>query len=164
VSSDRRVQWLIRILCVLGIGVAGYLAWTHLGDTDPYCGSARGCADVQHSPYSEVMGVPVPVIGLFGYGVLLALSLLRGHVDSEVEFYLPVLSFFAALVGVLYSAYLTYLEALVIHVHYHGNMGPLYLRFVERLDGGVSLRYRFRRRVSSKLDCASKTNAVVSTA
>jgi uncharacterized membrane protein len=61
------------------------------------------------------MGVPVPVIGLFGYGVLLALSLLRGHVDSEVEFYLPVLSFFAALVGVLYSAYLTYLEALVIH-------------------------------------------------
>lgn len=114
VSSVERDQWLIRVLCILGIVVAGYLTWTHLADSDPYCGASHSCADVQDSPYSEVAGVPVSVIGLAGYVVLLVLSLLRGHVDSEIEFYLPVLSFGVALIGVLYSAYLTYLEAFVI--------------------------------------------------
>jgi uncharacterized membrane protein len=111
----QRVQWMVRVLCILGIGVAGYLTWTHLADTDPYCGSTHSCADVQDSPYSEVVGIPVSVIGLVGYLVLLTLSLLRGRISEEIEFYLPVLSFGAALVGVLYSAYLTYLEAFVIH-------------------------------------------------
>jgi uncharacterized membrane protein len=114
-SSAQRVQWLIRVLCVLGICVAGYLAWTHLTGTDPYCGIAHNCADVQNSSYSEVAGIPVAIIGLVGYAVLLALNLLRGHTDREVEFYLPVLGFGVALIGVLYSAYLTYLEAFVIH-------------------------------------------------
>ena len=113
-SSVQWLQWTIRLLCILGIGVAGYLTWTHLVGTDPYCGGTHSCADVQNSPYSEVAGVPVSVIGLAGYVILLALSVLRGRVDGEVQFYLPVLSFGAALIGVLYSAYLTYLEAFVI--------------------------------------------------
>jgi uncharacterized membrane protein len=114
VSSNQRVQWLIRALCVLGIFVSGYLTWTHLADSDPYCGASHSCADVQNSPYSEVAGIPVSIIGLTGYVVLLALSLLRGRADPEIDFYLPVLSFGVALIGVLYSAYLTYLEAVVI--------------------------------------------------
>jgi uncharacterized membrane protein len=113
-DEGRRIQWLVRVLCVLGIGVAGYLAWTYLAEVDPYCVGAHGCADVQHSPYADVAGVPVPVIGIVGYASLLALSLLRGRVGKEIEFYLPVLSFGAALIGVLFSAYLTYLEAFVI--------------------------------------------------
>jgi uncharacterized membrane protein len=110
----QRVQWIIRILCVLGIAVSGYLTLTHLSDTDPYCAGVHSCTDVQNSPYSEVFGVPVAAIGLAGYFLLLALSVLRGRISSEVDFYLPVLSFGAALIGVLYSLYLTYLEAYVI--------------------------------------------------
>jgi uncharacterized membrane protein len=113
-SSVQRLQWIIRVLCVLGIAVAGYLTGTHLADAAPYCGAAHGCADVQDSPYSEVVGIPVSVVGVVGYLILLALSLVRGRVSEDVEFYLPVLSFGAALIGVLYSAYLTYLEAFVI--------------------------------------------------
>ncbi len=113
-SASQRTQWLLRILCVLGIGVAGYLAWTYLEEVDPYCGGTHGCADVQHSPYADVAGIPVPVIGIAGYVFLLALSLLRGRVGQELEFYLPTLSFGAALIGVLFSAYLTCLEAFVI--------------------------------------------------
>lgn len=110
----QRVQWLIRILCVFGLGVSGYLTWTHLAGTDPYCGSTHSCADVQNSPYSEVAGIPVSVIGLVGYMVLLMLSLLRGRLGPDIEIYLPILSFGAALIGVMYSGYLTYLEASVI--------------------------------------------------
>jgi len=113
-GSVQRVQWAIRVLCILGIGVAGYLTWTHLAGTDPYCGGAHGCTDVQNSPYSEVAGIPVSVVGLAGYVVLMVLSMLRGRVNAKVGFFLPVLSFGAALIGVLYSAYLTYLEAYVI--------------------------------------------------
>lgn len=113
-SSVQRVQWLIRFLSIVGSGVAGYLTWTHFADTVPYCGGAHGCADVQNSPYSQVAGIPVSIIGLMGYLVLLVLSSLRGRFDEETRFYLTVLSFGAALIGVLYSAYLTYLEAYVI--------------------------------------------------
>ena len=56
----------------------------------------------------------VSLVGLVGYVVLLTLSLLRGGVGGEVGFYLPVLSFGATLIGVLYSGYLTYREAFVI--------------------------------------------------
>ena len=113
-SSVQRVQWMTRVLCILGIGVASYLTWTHLAGADPYCGSAHGCAEVQNSSYSEVAGIPVAIVGLMGYLILLALSLLHGRISAEIEFYLPVLSFGTALIGVLYSAYLTYLEAFVI--------------------------------------------------
>lgn len=113
-GPDQRVQWAIRVLCLLGVGVAGYLTWTHFVGTDPYCAGTHGCADVQNSPYSKVAGIPVSVVGLAGYLVLMTLSVLRGRVNAEVGFFLPVLSFGAALIGVLYSAYLTYLEAYVI--------------------------------------------------
>jgi uncharacterized membrane protein len=113
-DGEQRIQRLIRILCVLGLGVSGYLTVTHLADTDPYCGSAHGCIDVQNSVYSEVAGIPVAAIGVIGYAVLLILSLLRGRLAPNPEIYLPVLSFGAALIGVLYSGYLTYLEASVI--------------------------------------------------
>ena len=113
-SSSEQIQWVIRALCIIGIAVAGYLTWTHLVEAEPYCGGARGCGDVQDSPYSEVVGIPVAVIGLMGYLVLLTLSALRSRVNPDVGFFLPVLSFGAALIGVLYSAYLTYLEAFVI--------------------------------------------------
>jgi uncharacterized membrane protein len=114
VTSIQRVQWLIRALCVLGLFVSGYLTWTHLDDSDPYCGASHSCADVQDSAYSEIAGIPVSVIGMAGYVILLAFSLLRGRADPEIAFYLPVFSFGFALIGVLYSAYLTYLEAVVI--------------------------------------------------
>jgi uncharacterized membrane protein len=113
-SSAQRLQWLLRLLCVAGIAVASYLTWTHLAGTEPYCGSSRSCADVQNSRYAEIGGIPVAAIGLAGYVAILTLSLLRGRVNTEVDFYLPVLRFGAALIGVLYSAYLTYLEAFVI--------------------------------------------------
>jgi uncharacterized membrane protein len=113
-NTGQGMQRLVWVLCVLGIGVSGYLTWTHLAGADPYCGANQSCADVQNSSYAEIAGVPVAVIGLAGYMVLWALSLMRGRVHREVDFYLPVLSFGAALVGVFYSAYLTYVEASVI--------------------------------------------------
>ncbi len=109
-----KIHWVTRLLCVLGIGVAAYLTSVYLAEAEPYCGGSHGCADVQNSVYAELVGIPVPIIGLAGYSLLLALSVLRGRVNGDLEFFLPVLGFGAALIGVLYSAYLMYLEAFVL--------------------------------------------------
>ena len=85
-----------------------------MGGAEPYCGGTGSCSAVQNSPYANLAGIPVPVIGLAGYVVLLGLNLLRTRVGDDLAFYLPVLSFGGALVGFIYSAYLTYLEAMVI--------------------------------------------------
>ena len=113
-SRVQRPLWITRLLCVLGIGVAGYLAWTYVRGAEPYCGDTGSCSAVQNSPYANLAGIPVPVIGLAGYVALLGLNLLRGRAGDDLGFYLPVLSFGGALVGFIYSAYLTYLEAMVI--------------------------------------------------
>jgi uncharacterized membrane protein len=75
----------------------------------PVCvGGSGGCETVQTSSYATIFGFPLAVVGLVGYSGLLLSASLRG----EVGVYL---GFLAALVGTLFSAYLTYLEVFVIH-------------------------------------------------
>jgi uncharacterized membrane protein len=74
----------------------------------PVCvGGSGGCETVQASSYATILGVPVAELGLVGYSGLLLSALLRGEAGA----YLGLL---VALVGTLFSAYLTYLEVFVI--------------------------------------------------
>src|ERR671924_2285117 len=103
----RRV--LLGALAIVGLLVSAYLSWVHYMGVVPACpGGSGGCESVQSSSYATIFGVPVAVIGLVGYSGLLFSASLRG----EVGIYL---GFLVALVGVLFSAYLTYLELFVIH-------------------------------------------------
>jgi uncharacterized membrane protein len=103
----RRV--LLGALAVVGLLISAYLSWVHYVGVVPVCvGGSGGCKTVQTSSYATIFGVPVAVIGLVGYSGLLLSASLRG----EVGVYL---GFLVALVGTLFSAYLTYLELFVIH-------------------------------------------------
>jgi uncharacterized membrane protein len=105
----------MRILSLAGLAVAVYLAITYGLEETPYCAGSGGCESVQTSEYVTIVdGLNVPILGALGYVVLLALSFLRGRVCDNIEFYVPVLTYGAALIGFSYSAYLTYLEAFVI--------------------------------------------------
>ena len=108
------IAWAIRGLCIVGLGVSGYLSWVYISGAEPYCGGSYGCSDVRNSVYASLFGVPIPLIGACGYLCLLLLDLLAYRGEKETEFLLRMLSFGAALFGVLYSGYLTYLEAFVI--------------------------------------------------
>ena len=108
-------QWLTRLLALAGMGVSGYLSWAHLAHRSVACGGSRDCDLVQQSVYSEVAGIPVALLGLVAYTTVFALTLLRGRVPDDLEDYVPLAIFGIALVGVLYSAYLTYLELYVIN-------------------------------------------------
>jgi uncharacterized membrane protein len=70
-------------------------------------GNSDGCETVQTSRYSEILGVPVAALCLFAYATMLVCAILRGEGAA-------ILGVFLALIGVLFSAYLTYLELFVI--------------------------------------------------
>jgi len=102
-------------LIVLGIGIAGYLTYVKLFHLEPFCGGLGSCESVQSSRYAELLGVPVAIWGLLSYLALLVLYLVRRS-DWQGLGYLARQAFFLfTLIGILYSAYLTYLELFVIH-------------------------------------------------
>ena len=106
-TVDRRLRIAIGVLCVIGIGVAGYLTYTHYEGLRVLCLSSGGCETVQQSVYSKLDGIPVAVLGLAGYiGILFSLFI-RNDLGRAAGFRL-------ALVGFLFSMYLTYREIFTI--------------------------------------------------
>lgn len=102
-------------LTVLGILVAGYLTYVELTDSEVLCKGVGGCDVVQNSRYAEIMGVPVALIGLLGYSAILSLLLIEEAASSSrLAEFSPILIFGLSLIGILYSAYLTYIEFFVI--------------------------------------------------
>ena len=99
---------LLLVLAVLGVVISAYLTWTHYAGLTPVCtGSGEGCETVQSSRYASLLGIPVALLGLIAYGGLVFSAALW----RETGIYLGLL---ISLVGTLFSAYLTYLEILVI--------------------------------------------------
>lgn len=94
-------------VAVAGLAVAGYLTAARAAGDSPVCVVGGGCHTVQDSEYSELAGVPVAVLGLLAYAALLAAAILPGPLGR-------VIGLFTAVVGVGFSAWLTYLELFVI--------------------------------------------------
>jgi len=102
------------VLAVVGIGVAGYLLIVRVQGSSPVCVATHGCATVQNSVYSKIMGIPVAVPGLGMYVALAAASVAWLRNVRTLRPQITFLAFNGALFGVLFSGYLTYLEAFVI--------------------------------------------------
>jgi uncharacterized membrane protein len=95
-------------LALAGIGIAGYLTWVHYAGIDPVCaGGGGGCERVQTSPWAELAGVPVAMLGLAAYAAILA-SLALPEAQGRS------LAAFVSLVGFGFSAWLTYVELVKI--------------------------------------------------
>lgn len=106
--SERALRVLLALTAATGVLISAYLTWTHLRGVVPVCvAGGGGCETVQTSRYSEILGVPVAALGLAAYAGLLLSAALKGETAA-------LLGLFVALVGTLFSAYLTYLELFVI--------------------------------------------------
>jgi len=107
-EGHRGLRALLVALAAAWFAISAYLAWTHVSGAAPMCvGNSDGCETVQTSRYSEILGVPVAALCLFAYATMLVCAILRGEGAA-------ILGVLLALIGVLFSAYLTYLELFVI--------------------------------------------------
>ncbi|MGQ9478370.1 MAG: vitamin K epoxide reductase family protein [Candidatus Bipolaricaulia bacterium] len=108
------MQVAIIVLAILGLADSAYLLYEHLGHEIVCIGS--GCSIVDQSVYAEVFGIPMSVMGLVGYLFILGAAVaglhLRGRARAREWAKAAVYGF--ALIGLLYSGYLTYLELFVI--------------------------------------------------
>ncbi len=104
------VRRAVIVLSVVGIGIAGYLTWVHYAGLEVVClAGGGGCEKVQSSDYAELAGVPVALLGLFGYVGILGSVLFLPDDTGRLA------SAFLALVGFGFSMYLTWAELFRIH-------------------------------------------------
>jgi uncharacterized membrane protein len=109
-SADAKLRIAIGVLSLIGIGIGTYLTYTHYAKLNVLCLSSGGCETVQHSRWSKLDGIPVATLGLAGYIVIFISVWIRGELGRAIGFGL-------ALVGFLFSMYLTYREAFTIHAY-----------------------------------------------
>lgn len=103
------MRYVIAALALAGIVVSSLALAAHYGapaqPTD-LLRSQWNSAYVNQSPYAEVHGIPVALLGISGYLLLFVLSLRRHR----------VLTAFFAGIGVIYGLYLTDIEAHFLQV------------------------------------------------
>ncbi len=108
-------SWAIPLLSLVGLGVAGYLAYVETQQVAAVCGPVGDCNTVQQSTYAWLFGlIPIGALGLVGYvAILTAWVVARcGHGQLAALAALALLAM--TLFGTLFSIYLTFLEPFVI--------------------------------------------------
>jgi uncharacterized membrane protein len=112
----KRLRITVAILAGLGIVDAAYLTYLkfQLLTHGPGC-FFGGCDDVNQSPYSMLLGVPVALWGLLVYVATLGISLLWVKAEGARSTWLGRGVLALSAWGLVFSAYLTALELFVIH-------------------------------------------------
>ena len=101
------------VLAVVGSVISAYLTWVHYSGQLALCLGAAGCETVQASPYAELAGWPVALLGLAAFVAATTLALLRLRADAPA--WTLTALFGITLAGTIFAAYLTGLEVFVIH-------------------------------------------------
>jgi uncharacterized membrane protein len=107
--------WIIPALCVIGIGVAAYLAYVETAQVTAVCGPVGDCNTVQQSEYARLFGIlPIGVLGLIGYVAIIGAWLVARYAKSWLADLANISLFILTVSGTLFSIYLTFLEPFVI--------------------------------------------------
>lgn len=111
---DKALQKISIGLAILGVLVSIYMTIFKLTENPGMCLGNGGCSVVNNSIYAEVYGIPVAVIGVFGYLAILGALLLRARSAFFASNGTMIL-FGLALIGFLFTLYLIYVEVALIH-------------------------------------------------
>ncbi len=102
------------VIAALGLVDAVYLIAIKYANNKSLCFiSAGDCLSVNSSVYSEISGIPIAALGAAAFLAILILLVIETK-SSLLARWSPYLFFSITLIGVIYSAYLTYLEIAVI--------------------------------------------------
>jgi len=103
------MRYLIALLALAGVVVSSLALRVHYStDAEPCSINAKwDCGIVNHSPFAEIMHIPVAAIGIAGYLALAGLALARRR----------AIALSAALIGLGFALYLTHIERDVLMVY-----------------------------------------------
>jgi uncharacterized membrane protein len=111
-AAMKNPRVLIGLLCIGGVALSGVSLYNHYSlSATEYCDFDElfNCDLVNRSSYARILGVPVALIGLLGFGALLASLLVSGGAVWSA------LRFCASLVGLAFATYLALVEGFVLH-------------------------------------------------
>ena len=102
------MRYVLAILAVAGIVVSALALQVHYSTETAPCSINEkwDCGIVNHSPYAEILGVPVAAVGIAGYLVIGILAMLRRRGWLLA----------ATLIGMAFALYLTNIESRVLGV------------------------------------------------
>jgi uncharacterized membrane protein len=106
---------IVAALALAGIFISTYLSLFKLGMIGELSCSIGSCETVNTSRWSIFLGLPVAAWGLFFYLDLFGVALLGTTPRLEDEPLVSIVLAAEAGVGVIFTAWLTYLELAVIH-------------------------------------------------
>ena len=111
-----RHRQAIALLALVGLFVALYM-WLHaLGFGGAIkCGASGGCETVQTSQWAVFLGFPVAFYGVVGYLAILIVALVALRPAALAQRDWNLLLLLLATMGVVFTAYLTYVELFLIH-------------------------------------------------
>jgi len=107
-------NWGIVILGIVGLAIAGYLAYVEVVDTPAVCGPVGDCNTVQSSQYVHLLLLPMGVWGAIAYALTLGLVGLGVFGPERAARYARPALLGLSLFCVVFSIFLTYLEIFVI--------------------------------------------------
>ncbi len=112
-AKDNRLLFVaIAILALVGMVISAVSLQRHYAKSaTAFCevGEKFNCDIVNRSEYSSLMGIPVAGIGIVGYGLLFALATMYRAREET-----PLRLLVAALAGLAFALYLTYVEGYVL--------------------------------------------------
>jgi uncharacterized membrane protein len=107
-------KW-IALVSLLGLFLGAYLTLYKFGYIGTLACNVSSCEQVQTSRWSMFLGLPVATWGLGFYAGMLALSIIGVQERFENSRQLSVVMLGMTAVGFVFTAWLNYLEAFVIH-------------------------------------------------
>ncbi len=106
---------IIAALALIGAFVAGYLTLYKMGVIGELTCSVRGCETVNTSRWATFLGFPVAAWGVAFYVAMFIVATIGASRRFEGERNFAQALTLMSGIGVLFSAWLTYLELFVIH-------------------------------------------------
>jgi uncharacterized membrane protein/glutaredoxin len=108
-------SWAIPFLALIGLVVAGYMAYVETQQVTAMCGPVGDCNTVQQSAYARLFGlIPIGVLGIVGYVTILVMWGVAQCGGSQWAALAWLLLLAMTFFGTLFSIYLTFLEPFVI--------------------------------------------------
>ena len=112
-NNTKITLYVLFVLFFAGLIDSSYLSYKHFFEPLSTCsiGLFGNCGEVLHSPYSVIFGIPVAVFGIVHYLILSFLIIMAIALD---DFLYKRFSFIQTAIGVVFSAYLTFLQVFII--------------------------------------------------